>query len=122
MALYTIKLVDIQIYAPLGWYPEEKVLGNHFRVNIEIDVQIKEDQEGLEGTVDYAEVCTLVKEIFSTNNIRLLETVTDNIGSLILARFQTIEKVIVEVCKLHPVMCLHVRAASVQRTFYRMQN
>lgn len=119
MALYTIKIIDIQIDAPIGWYDEEKLLGNSFRVSVEMDAQIMEHVSELAQTIDYASVCNLVKEIFSTKNIHLLETIVSLVGEQILNKYQSVEKVNVEVAKLNPLLKITTREVAVSRTFFR---
>ena len=119
MALYTIKIIDIQIDAPVGWYDEEKLLGNCFRVSVEMDVQILIPVHELTHTIDYASVCKLVKEIFSIKNIHLLETFVSVLGEQILHTYQSVEKVYVEVIKINPLLTIPTRGVGVSRTFFR---
>jgi len=119
MALYTIKIIDIQIDAPIGCYDEEKQIGNSFRVSLEMGVQIMQPISGLNQTVDYASVCKLVKEIFSTKNIQLIETIVSLIGEQIICRYQLVEKVNVEVFKINPLLTLPCHGVAVSGTFLR---
>ncbi len=119
MALYTIKIIDIQIDAPVGWYVEEKLVGNSFRVSVEMGVQISEPVTDLTHTVDYSSVCELVKEILSTKNIQLLETIVSLIGEQILLRYQSVEKVNVEVIKINPLLNIPAYGVAVSGSFFR---
>ena len=120
MALYTIKLTDIQIHASLGWYPEEKHLMNLFNVSLELEVWVESNLH-LDGTVDYSQVAGMVKEVFSGKKSLLLEGVTDELGEMILQQFQRVEKVKVGLKKMHPLLAGKPASVTVERVFSRPQ-
>ena len=76
----TIKLDNLQFYSFHGLYPEEKVIGGDFYVNLEASFSIQgvnaeiEPLTEIDQTVDYASIFNIVSRIMSTPR-ELLETV-----------------------------------------------
>ena len=54
----------MSIWAQIGWYAEELLIANEFRVSIKIWVRVNEDITGLNETVDYAAVANTIKLVF----------------------------------------------------------
>lgn len=73
--MLTISLEQLQFHSFIGLYPEEKVLGSDFLLDIHVRIN-ENDQpiDTLSETVDYAKVYELIKEEMS-KSYQLLETV-----------------------------------------------
>lgn len=100
--MLTIHLNKLLFHAHHGLYEHEKITGNQFEVNITLtqDVVAEEINE-LEQTTDYVAVYNLVKQCMNQPT-PLLETLAQNICNKILAQFSLVNKVEIEITKLHP--------------------
>jgi len=58
-----VLLEGMEFFGYHGMYPEERVLGNRFLVNLELHTDFEDAMltDRLEGTVDYAQLYQLVK-------------------------------------------------------------
>ena len=97
--MLTVSLHGIKIHAPIGLYPEEKITGNDFE--IDVDVWLPDAQPW--PFADYTLIHKTVAEIFQ-QPAELLETVVFNIHSSIKAGIPFAEKIKVTVRKLNPPM------------------
>jgi dihydroneopterin aldolase len=99
----TIRLENMEFRASHGCYELEKIVGNRFRVDVEIDVEAAEAARGddLSKSVNYLTVYGIVREQMQiTSNI--LENVAVRIIDAIYAAFPECLKVTVTVAKLAP--------------------
>lgn len=99
--VYTISVNGIALHAKVGLYPEEKIKGNQFE--IDVAVQVAADEKGECPFVDYTIINELVHEIFSMPN-DLLETVAKQIYESLRSTFPAIHHAKVTIRKLHPPM------------------
>lgn len=81
-----IYLNDMQFYGYHGVLPEETVLGQLFRVTVEMAVDLRQagETDDLAATVNYAEVYALCKEIVEGRPYQLIESVAEKIAAAIL--------------------------------------
>jgi dihydroneopterin aldolase len=86
-----------------GVLPEEKTRPQPFRVDLElmIDASAAGASDELEDTVDYGAVCEAVARVVSSESYALLERLAARIAEVCRAD-PRVEKVVVEVRKLHP--------------------
>jgi dihydroneopterin aldolase len=108
--LLTVSLHGIRIYAFVGVYDEEKILGNDFEVDIDVHLPAKT------GTpwpfADYTRINTLAREAFAEPTY-LLEDVIQRLHASLKGTFEDAEKIRVAVRKLHPPMPGQVAYAQV---------
>lgn len=97
--MVTVSLHGIRIHAPIGLYPEEKVLGNDFEINV--DMWLPDVQPW--PFADYTLARKAVADVFQ-QPADLLETVVLNIHSALKELFPFTEKIKVCVRKMHPPM------------------
>ena len=121
MHSYTIKVNGMRIQAPLGWYAQEQATGNTFVVKVVM--RVKRAGTGpvtdLGQTVDYSTVYPLVKACLTAAQPPLLERAVEEIGEKMLANFELIDKVKVEVVKSYPAMGQDVESVAVSASFFR---
>lgn len=69
-----VLLEGMEFFGYHGMYPEERVLGNRFLVNLELHTDFEDAMltDRLEGTIDYAQLYQLVK-VRMENRVQLLE-------------------------------------------------
>ncbi len=94
-----VSLHGIEIHAPIGLYPEEKVHGNMFETNV--DIWLPDEQPW--PFADYTEVNKVVNDVFAKGG-DLLEAVVYDIHTSLKTLFPFAEKVRVQVKKLKPPM------------------
>ena len=109
-----IQIENMEFYAYHGHYKEERVIGNRFLVNLEIetnmDVPVKTDQ--LNDAVNYQQAYNLVKKEMQIKS-HLLENIAQRIVDSMYANFEHIEKVTVKVSKMNPPMGGKIEKVSV---------
>lgn len=97
--MLTISLHGIKLHAPIGLYPEEKVHGNDFEVDV--DVQADTSYTDAFPFIDYAVVYELIVDSFKKEG-ELLETFVSYIHTAVKEKFPEAGKVRVTVRKLAP--------------------
>jgi len=111
-----IIIEDLEVYAYHGVNEEEKVLGQMFLVTLEIGLDLR--QAALTGnvnaTVNYAEVCDMVKEIMLTQKFDLIETAAMKIIEGIFKRFDNAETIRVILKKPWAPTGHHLKYAAVE--------
>ncbi len=100
--MLSIHLHNIIIFAHHGIYEEEKLLGNHFELNISIQhsperIPVKH----LSDSIDYVSVYELVKKRMAIPT-PLLETVVTEMAVEILKQFALAEQVSISIRKMYP--------------------
>jgi dihydroneopterin aldolase len=103
----------IHLDAPHGVYPEEREVGNRFRVDIEIvaDLAAALASDSLDDTVDYDSVVRLVEQVSRQRRFNLIESFAGAISDTLLERFPRIDETVVRVAKLSPPGSEHVACA-----------
>jgi dihydroneopterin aldolase len=99
-----IYITKIRAYGYIGFFPEEKVLGQWFEVNLCLttDLSIAGKSDRLEDTVNYAEAVEIVQKIVSTEKFDLIERLTQAIADEIL-QLDKVTQVQVQVIKEPPI-------------------
>lgn len=108
--MLTVSLHGIQIYAYIGLYPEEKVKGNNFQIDVDVFVRPGEDEAF--PLVDYSVVYNIIAEIFKQPG-DLLESYVKEIHTSLKEAFPVAETIKVAVRKLQPPLDGDVRYAQV---------
>jgi dihydroneopterin aldolase len=105
----------MRFYAYHGVYPEENRLGQRFVVDLEIGLDLAPAgrNDDLAQTVNYAEVYEAVRLEVEEKQVRLLETLAENIAGMLLERF-SLEEVRVRVTKPDPPIPGHYDAVGVE--------
>ena len=111
-----IHIVDLEVHAHHGVFPEENVLGQKFLVSLDLSVDTREAAatDDLTKSVDYGSVCKVVVEIMTAQTYQLIETVAERIAQGVLDRFELIQGVAVEVKKPWAPIGLPLSYVSVQ--------
>ena len=102
MSIFKIHLKKIKLFGYHGVLPEEKEKGQNFELNIKFLYEKTDDADRIEAAVDYAEVCTVAKQVFEAKRYDLLENLVKDIASAILDNFKAIKKVKVRASKQNP--------------------
>jgi dihydroneopterin aldolase len=115
----TIKINNAEFYAYHGVLEYEKVHGNKFQVDIEMQCDLSSlKDDSLGETVDYLAVYNAVKAVFTERKYNLIETVINKIGEEILERFLKVHSVKVSIRKPNAPLGL-IESVEITQTFAR---
>ena len=113
-----IKIEKLEVFGNHGVFPEERILGQKFQISAEIytDLHKAAVTGDLDKTVNYGEVCQFISDYTQDNTYELIETLADQLAQEILARYEQVEKVTIEVFKPWAPIGLPLENVSVQVT------
>ena len=106
-----VALNNIELTAGHGLYPEEKILGNRFVVNIKVgidDVIIN----SINDTIDYSVLLSIVQDFFKTPT-PLLETLVYEIEKQILIECKGLKYLYLSIQKKNPPLQAVVKSSEV---------
>ncbi len=112
-----IHLRDMQFFGYHGVLPEETKLGQRFRANVSLAVDIKRagETDALEDTVSYVGVYDICKEIIEGTPFKLIEAVAESIATRILTQYEgQVFGCRVEVVKPDPPIPGHYKEVAVE--------
>lgn len=100
----SIRLHNLEFYAYHGLLPQERVVGGHYRVDVELSLTpplraLTEDV--IDDTVNYAEVYALIRQQME-QPVNLLEHLVHRITQGLYAQFPQIQAVKLSVTKVTP--------------------
>ncbi|MBQ9609234.1 MAG: 2-amino-4-hydroxy-6-hydroxymethyldihydropteridine diphosphokinase [Lachnospiraceae bacterium] len=90
-----IIIKDLEIFAYHGVYEDEKRKGQTFIITAELSLDIRDAgmTDDLNKTVNYAEVCELIKGVMLEEKYNLIEAAAENIANTILIKYDKIKTV-----------------------------
>ncbi|MEM8805013.1 MAG: dihydroneopterin aldolase [Cyanobacteria bacterium P01_G01_bin.38] len=97
-----IEITGIRAYGYTGDLPEENVLGQWFKADIilSLDLVLAGQSDRLADTHNYAPLIAQTQQIISTQKFKLIERLADAIAAQALANDTRIQEVSVKVTKL----------------------
>jgi len=98
-----ISLEGLEFFAYHGVHEFEKEQGNSFIVDVEVEVEVlsAEEDDELEGTIDYEILFKVIAHQMQVRS-KLLEHVSSRICNAILNEWPEIKKIKVRIGKLNP--------------------
>ena len=102
--MITIHLNKLLFYAYHGVHEEEKILGNEYEVNA--DVQFHEEEQtinSLSATINYTDLFEIIKQRMLMPS-QLLETIVMDIGNAIHEKYDHVRRISISLKKTHPPM------------------
>ncbi|MEG0259873.1 MAG: dihydroneopterin aldolase [Lysinibacillus sp.] len=114
-----IHLKDMQFYGYHGVLHAETALGQRFRANVSLAVDMTKagETDDLEYTVNYAEVYDVCREIIEGKPYKLIEALVSAVAARILLQYPNkVKGVWVELIKPDPPIPGHYREVSVEVT------
>ncbi len=111
-----IFISDMEFFAFHGHYPEEKLAGNKFIVDLTLwaDTEKAQKSDQLEDALNYQVAYAIVKEVVTGTKSNLLENIAENILNAIFAEFPQLQKAIVNIKKITPPMGGQIGAVGVE--------
>ena len=74
-----VALQDVRFFAPIGFFEEERIVGNEFYVDVSVSFPFgNDDAENLANTLNYAELYELVCSVMQQER-KLLESAAQEI-------------------------------------------
>lgn len=99
---FTIELKSLRFFAEHGMYPEERMVGNEFEVDVSVGCKApKKTVTSIEQTVNYVEIYRILQEEFARRRV-LLETLAMETADRIREQFPEIEELTICIRKLSP--------------------
>ena len=108
----------MEIYAYHGVNPEENFLGQKFLISLELfgNFHLAGKTDDLQYSINYAEVCKFVEELFLKQNHKLIECCVEKIAEALLLQFPLAEKVRILLKKPWAPIGSHLDYAAVEIT------
>jgi len=104
MANYQVSIDDIRIFAFHGLYPEERILGNWYTLDVLVEVESQPSfSDDIANTINYAHIFTICQQVMA-KPVDLLETVAENIAKQIQDDLSQEVSVLVQISKENPPM------------------
>ena len=104
MANYQVSIDDIRIFAFHGLYPEERILGNWYTLDVLVESESQPNfSDDIANTIDYSQIYAICKQVMA-NPVDLLETVAESIAQRIRAELKEEVAVLVHISKENPPM------------------
>ena len=94
-----IKVIGISAKGFHGVFASERELGQKFVVDVELTSSLKNLNDDLSKTINYAEVAQIAHDQITGKPVKLIETLADNIAKQILKKFKKVKTVKVIVHK-----------------------
>lgn len=101
--MLTISLEEMKFHSGHGLYPEEKIIGNDFIVDVSIVIEDKVAVTHLSQTIDYVKVYEIIRKEMS-RPAPLLETLGYSCMASIKQDFPQSKVIKIKISKLHPPM------------------
>jgi dihydroneopterin aldolase len=106
MANYQVSIEDIRIFAFHGLYPEERILGNWYTLDVIVESDTQPNfSDDIANTIDYSQIYAICKQVMA-NPVDLLETVAEKIAQKIRGEISEEVSILVQISKENPPMGL----------------
>lgn len=109
-----IELEEMEFFAFHGVFEQEALVGNRFRVDLKMNVDISEAMltDEVTDTVSYADAFQVVNQEMKIR-AKLLEHLTGRIVSRLFESFISIEALQIKLSKVNPPGCGDIKQASI---------
>ncbi|NEU04932.1 2-amino-4-hydroxy-6-hydroxymethyldihydropteridine diphosphokinase [Clostridium senegalense] len=96
-----IFIKDLEIFANHGYFQEEKNLGQKFVLTMEVELDLSKasSEDNLEDTVHYGILCDEIEKEFTKTSYDLIETACEELINSIMLKYNTINKISLELKK-----------------------
>ncbi len=113
-----IKIKGLEVFAHHGVFEEENTLGQKFIVDASLSCDTREagKADSLEKSVNYAEVCALIKREMQENTFKLIEAAAEKIAESILTEYGAVSQVTIAVKKPWAPILMSVDTVEVEIT------
>ncbi|WP_044749416.1 dihydroneopterin aldolase [Bacillus alveayuensis] len=108
----------MEFYGYHGVFPEENKLGQRFRLDVMLEVDLSKagKTDDLTFTVNYADVYQICQEIVEQKVYKLVEKVAEEIAQSLLQKFSLVKQCTVKVIKPDPPIPGHYQSVAIEIT------
>ncbi len=108
----------MEFYGYHGVFPEENKLGQRFKVDLTVELDLKKagESDNLEHSVNYGKLFELCRQIVEERTYKLVESIAENIAANILEQYGSVMRCTVKVIKPDPPIPGHYRSVAVEIT------
>ena len=118
MANYQVSIDDIRMFAFHGLYPEERILGNWYTLDVLVESETQPNfSDDIANTIDYSLIFAICKQVMAYP-VDLLETVAENIAHKIREELSEEVSILVQISKENPPMGLSSGRSTVVYRLY----
>lgn len=109
-----IRIENLILHAYHGVMPQERRVGNSYRISLTIGYDFTKAMasDDIHDTLNYADVCTVIKDVMSTPS-RLLENAAYRIVTALQNNFSGIDNGTLTLTKLNPPIPMEIEGTSV---------
>jgi len=110
-----ISLLGMEFHAFHGVYPEEKLIGGTFVLDVTIDADIEDagDEDDIAQTINYEVIHQICKGVMN-NPMDLLETVIQNLKDELQNHFTEMDGLVIRLSKMNPPLSGQVASATIE--------
>ncbi|HLR00907.1 MAG TPA: dihydroneopterin aldolase [Sphingobacterium sp.] len=117
MLIQKVAIEDARFHSPIGYYEEERKLGNEFLVDIQVSLKVDFTRsDELDDTLNYEELYKIVSNIMEKER-KLLESAAQEILIVVKNNFDFADLIDVKIRKLNPPFGGDLANASVQLVY-----
>ncbi len=111
-----IRIVDLEVFARHGVFPEENSLGQKFLVSVALrgDFSRACKSDNLDDSIDYGSVCRLIDSTLKATTFKLIERAAQEVADVVLANYPLVAEIDLELKKPWAPIGLPVAYASVK--------
>ncbi len=111
-----ILIEDLQVYAYHGVEQAEKTNGQMFFVSLQLSLDLEQagQQDDLNLTISYAQVCKDVQQVLQNRTYNLIEAAAMNIIEYLFHTYPSLSEVFVQLKKPWAPMGQHLKYAAVE--------
>lgn len=110
-----IQIVDLEVFAYHGVFPEEREKGQFFSINANLFLDTRKAgmSDELKYTIDYGAVCEFMHKFMQENTYNLIETAAEQLAQALLLKFDLLETIMLEIRKPSAPINLEFNSVSV---------
>jgi len=104
-----------------GFYEQERKDGNHFEVDVFICANFKNagSNDTLDKTINYEEICHIVKSVMEGPSKMLIETLAKTIGDKLFHSLPKAQKITISLRKLAPPLDIQCSYSEISMSWKR---
>ena len=118
-----IRIEQMEFYSYHGHYEEERIVGNRFIVDLEMetDCHAASESDALRDALDYQKAYELIRDEMKEKSY-LLEHIAKRILDTLFNNFDNLDRAEIKVAKLNPPMGGKIKAVSVSLSRQKPQD
>jgi len=111
-----INIKNLEVFARHGVLPEENVLGQKYLISagLYMDLRGAGKSDDLSKTIDYAELCRVIREFVEDNAFCLIETIAERLAEKLLIENRMLQRIWLEVKKPWAPIAMPLETVSIE--------